>query len=151
MNDCEIKTMLEENQKLKAAVAEKDEEITRLTKMLEGEIVETGYLKKTILRSLSENSTQWDFNTSAILSKLIKEAGRICEHHASDLFLSWQEIEKFLNSGMDAPDKAFTFAFRKSGVDNIEYKSFDYSAVWILKFETNEDENSATLRLYRKR
>lgn len=59
----------------------------------------------------------WDINYSDILSKLIQETGRLCDHYASDLFISWNEIEE----GLKNPDwhgGKFLFGLRDSGVDH---------------------------------
>lgn len=76
-------------------------------------------------------------NLSDIYTKLIQEAGRLCDHYASDLLISIDTVKKFVNN----PDKwdkyennveyfkndkgteqiSFLFGFRESGVDHREY------------------------------
>lgn len=85
---------------------------------------------------------------SEILSKLIKEAGKQCKYHASDLFSSWEELLE----EMQAPDffetfpKTFFFGFRECGVDGEGflrarltdprvYGVRPYLSIWTLHFE----------------
>ena len=56
-------------------------------------------------------------NYSDILSFLIRQAGKICERFASDLFIDWESVEKFLHSEKNGY-KRFVFGFREYGVDH---------------------------------
>lgn len=62
-------------------------------------------------------------NYSSILTRLIQEAGRICEFYASDLFIDWRSIVEALDDG-SVETGSRLFGFRKSGVD--EAKSILY-------------------------
>ena len=66
--------------------------------------------------------TSEDINCSAILSKLIQEAGRWCRSHASDLFIWWGSIERNLSydSLSDDGTVSFLFGFYECGVDNAQ-------------------------------
>ena len=55
-------------------------------------------------------------NYSTILTRLIQEAGRICEFYASDLFIHWRSIVDALEDGTIESGSRL-FGFRKSGVD----------------------------------
>ena len=87
---------------------------------------------------------KWEINYSSILTKLIQEAGRWCEHYASDLFIIWKyNIDKKLDDGtMDT--ERFVFGFRKDGVDhggrrNMQKKDVGrYRAVWFLDVTVND-------------
>lgn len=62
----------------------------------------------------SASFQKWSINYSGILSFLIKEAAK-CEHYASDLFISWEEVTERLQHG-----ESFSsyFGFRRMGVDH---------------------------------
>ena len=62
-------------------------------------------------------------NYSSILTRLIQEAGRICEYYASDLFIEWRSIVEALEDGT-IETGSYLFGFRDSGVD--EAKSVLY-------------------------
>ena len=62
---------------------------------------------------------KYDVDTSAILTRLIQEAGRICRSHASDLFEEWKKAESFLEV-LGTEKKEFIFGFRKSGILSTE-------------------------------
>lgn len=87
---------------------------------------------------------KWEINYSSILTKLIQEAGRWCEHYASDLFIIWKcNIDKKLDDGtMDT--ERFVFGFRKDGVDHKEWYELHkndvgrYRAVWFLDVTVND-------------
>lgn len=71
-----------------------------------------------------ENGTEkvcLNINYSDILSRLIVEAGTVCKHYASDLFISWDSLLKDLSNvqGRFAEINRF-FGFRENGVDNGE-------------------------------
>lgn len=70
----------------------RDEQIKSLKDALTGTKREIGYFN-----TLQGN---WEINYSSILTKLIQEAGRWCEHYASDLFITWKHnIDKKLDDG----------------------------------------------------
>jgi hypothetical protein len=122
----------------------KDETIKRLETALRGGITIYGELTK----------GKWDINYSSILTKLIQEAGRWCEHYASDLFITWEILEKRLNNGdLFGKDNRLVFAFREMGVDEISYyerhkadKDY-YRAVWFLDVTTADE--LITMRLHK--
>ncbi len=63
------------------------------------------------------NGLFWDINYSSILSKLIVETGRLVEHYASDLFISWRSIEENL-ANPDYKGGKYLFGMREDGVDH---------------------------------
>lgn len=88
---------------------------------------------------------KWVINTSSILSFLIKEAGKYCERFASDLFISWQAVEKALTDENYTGGR-YVFAIRDCGVDGnlfaearLEspdmYGKYPYKAFYILDAE----------------
>ena len=88
-----------------------------------------------------------DINYSTILTKLIQEAGRWCEHYASDLFISWENLMVKLSSG-NFEGGRFAFGFRQYGVDHLEWilsrlndgDNKEYRSIWILDVEISDDE-----------
>lgn len=94
---------------------------------------------------------KWEINYSSILTKLIQEAGRWCEHYASDLFIIWKyNIDKKLDDGtMDT--ERFVFGFRKDGVDHKEWYELHkndigrYRAVWFLDVTVNDGKMEMVL------
>jgi len=112
------------------------------------------YAYKTIEASgrINSFSGKYDINESTILTKLIQDAGRFCEHYASDLFIDWNDVLRFCdaNTGNEAK-KMFLFGFRQNGVDsesavknnfmtNDTMARYKYRALWRLDVETNGDE-----------
>lgn len=99
----------------------------------------------------------FDLNYSSILTKLIQEAGRWCEHYASDLFISWKTVEKELeNAGLE--DTCYYFGFRKMGVDHLPFilnrlnngeSTEIYRAIWKLEviMGGTEDDRKCTMAL----
>lgn len=70
----------------------------------------------------SNNNGTFDVNLSSILTILIQTAGRYCESYASDLFIDWEEVKKFINFPPVAGNqKLFIFGFRRNGVDHETY------------------------------
>lgn len=61
----------------------------------------------------------FEINYSDILTKLIQECGRLCEHYASDLFITWSRIERELNA-KTMETSAYLFGIREMGVDHTE-------------------------------
>lgn len=117
----------------------RDEQIKDLKEGLAGTKREKG--------AFCREKGNWRINYSSILSKLIQEAGRWCEHYASDLFILWSVIDRRLKDGTLGTE-SFVFAFRASGVDSENaYKLHQdmndrnyYRAVWVLDVVVNEDE-----------
>lgn len=105
----------------------------------------------------SETTGHWSLdqgkfgiNYSSILTKLIQEAGRWCEYHASDLFINWNCVMRKL-SDHEAVGEKFVFGFRKSGVDGIDriidklnnyYSSEYYRSIWVLDIQVEETDCS---------
>ena len=121
----------------------KDEQITELRSIIAGTITETG--------SYNPLEGKWEINTSSILTRLIQEAGRWCEHYASDLFVQWKyEIEQKLDNGTLETD-TFVFAMYNSGVhhkawyENHKNEHNYYRAVWFLDVVTDEGKITMTL------
>lgn len=120
----------------------KDEQIAELRSALAGTITETGYYDSL--------ESKWEINYSFILTRLIQEAGRWCEHYASDLFILWEyNVKQKLDNGT-LETGTFVFAMRDSGVDHKEMyenrKEYNYyRAVWFLDIETNEGKIKMTL------
>lgn len=93
---------------------------------------------------------KFDINYSSILTKLIQEAGRYCESHASDLFIDWATIDAHLRKA-DFTGGVFLFGFRKLGVDGNtyilsrynndgRYAEYEYRSLWRLDIEREDDE-----------
>lgn len=64
-----------------------------------------------------------DVNYSSILTKLIQEAGSVCTHYASDLFISWESLVNDLKEVLETKEKetwneSYFFGFRDMGVDH---------------------------------
>lgn len=119
----------------------KDEMIEELRNVIRGTITETGSLQY----------GKWEINYSSILTKLIQEAGRWCEHYASDLFILWNyNIERPLKADI-VKTETFVFAFRESGVDgNSWYENHEdepnyYRAVWFLDVVVDDGKLTMTL------
>lgn len=94
---------------------------------------------------------QWAINTSEILSQLIKDAGRYCEHYASDLFITWEyEVEDFLKKGC-RESETIRFGFRNMGVDHETWIEINemipeyYNVIRELKIEV--ENNSITMTM----
>lgn len=108
----------------------KDEQIKDLKEALAGTKREIG--------CFDPLEGKWKINYSSILTKLIQEAGRWCEHYASDLFIIWKyNIDKKLDDGAMMTEQ-FVFGFREDGVDHKEWYELHkndigrYRAVWFL-------------------
>lgn len=63
---------------------------------------------------------KYDANLSSILTFLIQKAGRICEHYASDLFITWKSFDDRLCERNYSGEKIL-FGFRGMGVDSNTY------------------------------
>lgn len=61
-------------------------------------------------------------NLSTIASKLIEQAGRWCEHYASDFIITWDTVRNIINAHVSSTEKLeaeyVAFGFRRSGVDS---------------------------------
>lgn len=91
-------------------------------------------------------------NTSSILTRLIQETGRYCDHYASDLFILWREIENRIEQ-KTLETKRYLFGLRESGVDGNSFilskyngnrakqilASYEYRSIWILDVIVEED------------
>lgn len=63
-----------------------------------------------------------DYHDASILSRLIRIAGRCCEHYASDLFVDWEQIRNYLDEHLHTEFHYKTFfGFREWGVDHPTY------------------------------
>lgn len=102
-------------------------------------------------------------NYSSILTRLIQEAGRICEFYASDLFIEWRSIVEALEDGT-IETGSYLFGFRDSGVDEAKSVLYwynetsrgrdHYSAIWKLDVDVELVEpgrKSVNMKLYRVR
>lgn len=86
---------------------------------------------------------KWDINYCGLLTRLIQEAGTICDAYASDLFISWREIEDELRNPA-WKGGVYWFGFRERGVDHEAYiKARDdettYKSLWKLQVDRHED------------
>jgi len=92
-----------------------------------------------------------DINYSNILTRLIQEAGRYCEHYASDLFIDWSSIDRTLRDG-SIESYSHLFGFREMGVDHNSFvfsradnnhRNFDseYRSLWRLDIEVEVIQN----------
>lgn len=76
---------------------------------------------ETCPKLLTKDSGQaGNINTCSVLTRIIQETGRFCERFASDMFITWQSVEKLYNGRMDidCPETYYeTFAIRRNGVD----------------------------------
>lgn len=113
----------------------RDEQIKDLKEALAGTKREIGHFNSL--------KGKWEINYSSILTKLIQEAGRWCEYYASDLFVTWHNIDKSLDDGTIDTEQ-FVFGFRKDGVDHKEWYELHkndvgrYRAVWFLDVTVND-------------
>ena len=65
-----------------------------------------------------KNAKQYqNINYSSILTKLIQDAGRLCDIYASDLFINWQcKIVEPLEKG-ELRNQVYTIELRQNGVE----------------------------------
>lgn len=102
-------------------------------------------------------------NYSSILTRLIQEAGRICEFYASDLFIDWRSIVEALEDGT-IETGSYLFGFRDSGVDEAQSVLYwynetshgleHYSAIWKLDIDVElvaPGRERIGMKLYRVR
>lgn len=100
-------------------------------------------------------------NADDILDVLIREAGRYCNSHASDLFIDWSSImKKFEDFSIES--STYLFGFRDSGVDHYDFivsriencglKPYYYRSIWKLDIEVDEhpeiERKYITMKLY---
>ena len=110
------------------------------------------YLEKPITEEFYRYENGFSPNTSSILTRLIQEAGRYCEHYASDLFIDWITIDEFISSNPEAGDnRTFLFGFRRFGVDHAgfvlsrfdneqQYAEGEYRSMWRMDITVDSDE-----------
>lgn len=84
----------------------------------------------------------WSVNNSSILTRLIQEAGRYCDRFASDLFIDWKGVEKWIENPTER--KVWMFGFRRDGVDHdryvlTEHNKREYRSLWILECDCNDE------------
>ena len=67
--------------------------------------------------AVSNGVRKQDVNYSDILTKLIQDAGRICDSYASDLFIHWKYdiVDKMDNNELTT--STYEIGFRQSGVE----------------------------------
>lgn len=134
----ELKKRIEE---LEWELKWKDEQITELRKVIAGTVEAVGSWSEIYTPRGVEG--KWDINVSSILTKLIHEVGLARKSYASDLFVSWNEVQKKLDNGTMRSEQ-FVFAIRDSGVDHKEWYELHkddrnyYLDVWFLDVETTE-------------
>lgn len=124
-------------------LAYKDEQIADLKAALAGIITEKG--------SFDRLKGKWEINYSSILTRLIQEAGRWCEHYASDLFVQWKcNVDNKLADGTLESGRII-FAMRDSGIDCEKWyeihkeESNYYRAVWFLDIVAEQGKLEMTL------
>lgn len=95
-------------------------------------------------------------NSSSILTRLIQEAGRWCEHYASDLFIWWKAVETSLLVREEDAARTFIFGMCQDGVDgagtyvrktggDYAFSHPEYRAVWGVDVIKNGDSVKMTL------
>lgn len=98
----------------------------------------------------------FEINYSDILTKLIQECGRLCEHYASDLFITWSRIERELERET-METSAYLFGIREMGVDHTEfvlsrYNTYGYQAMYeyrkIYRLDIIVEDDSIKMKLY---
>jgi hypothetical protein len=129
-----------EQEKMELKLSYKEEQIEELREIVAGDVKEIG--------CYNAQSHKWDINYSSILTKLIQEAGRWCEHYASDLFIYWSSIVEKLDNGTMETSQ-YVFAFYDSGVaDKNSYEHCQnrniYRKVWFLDVKTDDE----TIKMY---
>lgn len=106
--------------------------------------------------SFTDRRGRWSADTSEILSFLIGKAGKYCKRFASDLFISWQDVDHALSDG-NYEGGRFIFAFRDEGVDGnnftiarlgspIMYGKHPYRAIYVLDIDVAGDEMRLSLK-----
>ena len=83
--------------------------------------IEKDFSTKTYYSQVIEaEGRDFDINYSSILTKLIQESGRLCESYASDLFITWNSIERKLKE-KTMETSVYLFGIREMGVDHNEF------------------------------
>lgn len=121
----------------------RDKQIKDLKEALAGTKREIGYF--------NPSKGNWEINYSSILTRLIQEAGRWCEHYASDLFIMWKYgiDEKLDNGSINTAN--LVFGFRDDGIDHKEWYELHkndtgrYRAVWFLDIMVNNGKMEMVL------
>lgn len=115
-----------------------------------------------------------EFNTSAIFSRLIQEAGRWCESYASDILIDietvkriltrspedWHQVKEVTKTENGDISVILRFGFRKSGVDHAAWieenlkdanrKYYYYRAIWNLNLTYTPKNNRVSVKLWRE-
>lgn len=114
-----------------------------------GEMVNTNFMT---------NEADFNINYSSILTRLIQEAGRVCESYASDLFVSWTDLmEDFTD--YRAESDSVLFGFRRGGIDHTEWvisnaekdAKSNYYSIWRLDINIHDIDSchkSVDMELY---
>lgn len=136
-------------EQLEAELKWKEEQLEEARKALCGTVEAQGNLEEVLITY--GFMYKWNINVSSILTTLIKEVGRLCDNYASDLFISWEEIQKKLDNGTLRGNERYIFAIRNSGVDHAAWyenhkdETNYYRAVWFLDVETTDGKIKMTL------
>ena len=97
----------------------------------------------------SAYSKSWDYNESSVLTKLIQEAGRLCDSYASDLFIDWSSLcSRIEKAGYDYEGEVCLFGMREMGVDGnsfiearlTENPHYPYRAIYRLEITVTEED-----------
>lgn len=99
---------------------------------------------------LNNEAKTYKCNFSNVFSRLIKEAGSMCDYYASDILFDIERIKSALN-GKQEP---IFIAFRSHGVDSntlIAIRGWDYEGYKsIFKVEFQEEDNvNCCVKLYK--
>lgn len=98
-------------------------------------------------------SGKYEINYSSVLSRLIQEAGRFCEYFASDLFIDWGGVLRWMEEAGENSEAVFLFGFRQNGVDGnsfvlsrynngcYRYPEKEYRSMWRLEISTDDRDN----------
>lgn len=98
-------------------------------------------------------SGKYEINYSSVLSRLIQEAGRFCEYFASDLFIDWGGVLRWMEEARENSEAVFLFGFRQNGVDGnsfvfsryndgcYRYPEKEYRSMWRLEISTDDRDN----------
>ena len=113
--------------------------------------------KPIIERAGRDCNGKYDINYSSILTRLIQEAGRFCEYYASDLFIDWSSVMRYIDTAEAQEKKTFFFGFRQMGVDGNSFVESrftsgmyadpekEYRSLCRLDIDTDGDEMEMTL------
>lgn len=103
------------------------------------------------------NPLKLNINTSSIWTKLIHEAGRLCDRFASDLLIDYGCVQTWMHTS-PTEGKVFLFGFREDGVDNKtfvisscrelsqHYLRCKYRSLWVL--ECHIEDCKLTMELW---